>query len=279
LIEALRSPVAYRDPVDRVQVVETHISWVLLTGSLAYKIKKPVALGFVDFSTLERREFYCREELRLNRRLTPELYLRVVPITGTPDSPHVDGIGEPIEFAVEMREFPQDALLSHVLQRQQLSPAHIDALAQEVAEFHGRAAAAAAETPFGTLESIRHSLEELFEGVEVGSQYAAAIQQLHQWCREELMNRKDELETRREQGFVRECHGDMHLGNMLLWNDRPVLFDCIEFNEDFRWIDVMSDLAFTVMDLEDRGSPELAHRFLNAYLEHTGDYAGFMVLL
>jgi aminoglycoside phosphotransferase family enzyme/predicted kinase len=284
LIEALCSPAAFGHPVEDVRVIETHISWVILTGLFAYKIKRPVDLGFVDFTSLERRQFYCQEELRLNGRLAPQLYLGVVPITGTPEAPSMGGMGSAIEFAVQMHEFPQEALLSEVLKRQEVEPAHIDALAHELADFHGRIAVAAADAPFGTCQSIERAMDENLEHLlgdqpqDSQPQDKGAVQHLKDWCQHEFETRQDEFRHRRQSGYIRECHGDMHLGNMLLLDNRPVIFDCIEFNDEFRWIDVMSELAFTVMDLEDRGSPGLARRLLNAYLEQTGDYAGLMVL-
>ncbi len=277
LIEALRSPSAYDHPVEEIQLLQTHISWVLLTGELAYKIKKPVDLGFVDFTTLARRKFYCEEELRLNRRLAPQLYLGVVPVTGTLETPRMNGSGDTIEYAVQMRQFLQEALLSQVLARRELTAAHIDALATQVADFHGRIAVAPANKPFGTFECLQHELDEVFEHLELNTKYNTPIKNLRTWCRQELAARKESLESRRRGGFVRECHGDMHLGNMLLFNGEPLIFDCLEFNEDFRNGDVLSEVAFTTMDLEDRGSPSLAHRYLNAYLEQTGDYSGLAV--
>lgn len=278
LIGALRSPNAYRHPVDETQVLETHISWVILTGPFAYKIKKPVDMGFLDFTTLERRKFYCAEELRLNRRLAPDLYLGVVPITGPPHKPRFGGDGNPIEFAVQMRQFPQETLLSHVLERQELTPTHIDALAHQVADFHRRCAVAPADGRFGTWESVWRSMAELFDHLELGDEPEPTAQLLNRWCCEQLQEHKEQLSARRKQGFIRECHGDMHLGNMVLLNGRPMVFDCIEFNEDFRWIDVLSEVAFTTMDLEDRGAPAFARRFLNAYLDETGDYAGLTLM-
>ena len=278
LIEALRSPRAYPHPVGDIEVLETHISWVLLTGECAYKLKKPVDMGFLDFTTLRRRQFYCEEELRLNRRLAPQLYLEVVPITGTPQFPTVGGQGEPIEYALQMRQFPQSALLGNALARGELLPRHIDSLARQLADFHTAAAQAPAGGKLGAWDSLRESLEETAADLEFEPADAAAADRLRVWCRRELEWRRASLAERQQQGFVRECHGDLHLGNMLLWDDEPLIFDCIEFNDRFRWIDVMSELAFAVMDLEDRGSPALARRLLNRYLEHTGDYEGLRVL-
>src|SRR5690606_13515988 len=162
--------------------------------------------------------------------------------------------------------------LSRVLERGELLPRHIDVLARQLAEFHGAAARAPHDGPLGSWRSLQRSLEETIAEVGFEPQDAAAADRLRQWCREELTSRRNEVDARLRQGMVRECHGDMHLGNMLLWHDQPLIFDCIEFNDAFRWIDVLSETAFTVMDLEDRGAPGLSRRLLTRYLEHTGDY-------
>ncbi len=286
LIQALRKllqeePGIFKHPVRDVSVIETHISWVLLTGDFAYKIKKPVTLGFCDFSTLEKRERFCREELRLNRRLAPHIYLDVVAISGTPERPQLDGSGTPIEFAVKMRQFPQHALLSDVLARGELLPQHVDQLASEIAELHSNAEVALSGNRFGSLSSIRDPMVENFEHLlksrAVGPS-RPTVERLKVWSEREFELRQETFTVRKRNGFVRECHGDLHLGNLILEAQRVTLFDCIEFNEDFRWIDVMNEVAFVVMDLEDRGRADLAHLCLNAYLERTGDYAGLAVL-
>ncbi len=263
-----------------VKIIETHISSVLLTGVHAYKLKKPVALGFCDFTTLAARQFYCEQELRLNRRLAPSLYLAVVPITGHIAAPVVGGTGEPIDYAVKMREFPQEALLSRVLARGELGVADIDALAEEVARFHARIDVAPAASRFGTPDLVALYARQNFEQCEGAPSVARprALAALARWTERELAARAPDLRRRRQDGFVRECHGDLHLGNIARIDGRSVIFDCIEFNDDLRYIDVMSEIAFTAMDLADRGRPDLARRFLNAYLERTGDYAGLAVL-
>jgi uncharacterized protein len=277
LVQSLQSPSAYNHPVSHIRFLETHISSVILTGRYAYKLKKPVNLGFLDFSTLEQRHFYCQEEIRLNRRLAPEIYLGVVPITGTPEVPRMAGTGSAIEFAVQMREFPQEALLSHVLQRRELMPHHVDALAREIAGFHSRIEIASSNSPFGNPEMVRQATEECLAHLTPSNQSSTLVEHIKSWCRTEFDARRDELLKRKQNGFVRECHGDTHLGNMLLLDGKPVLFDCIEFNERFRWIDVLSEVAFTAMDLEDRGNAVAARRFLSEYLEETGDYGGLSV--
>jgi aminoglycoside phosphotransferase family enzyme/predicted kinase len=266
---------------DAVRVLETHISFVLLTGPYAYKIKKAVEFGFLDFRTLEARRFFCEEELRLNRRLAPELYIDVVPITGSVDAPVLGGDGPVLEYAVRMREFPQDALAGALSERGELTAADIDALAEKIAAFHetiDRAGAAGAVgTPAGILRLALQNLAEI-DWLTTGESVRGEIAKLRAWTEREFRLRGDAFCRRLEQGFVRECHGDLHLGNIARVDGELVVFDGIEFNDEFRWIDTMSEVAFTVMDLEDRGHADLAARFLNAYLERTGDYAGLEVL-
>ncbi|HEX6137146.1 MAG TPA: AAA family ATPase [Casimicrobiaceae bacterium] len=278
LVEALR---ARLHPGAAVRVIETHISYVLLTGSHAYKIKKAIRLAFLDFSTLAARRFYCEQELRLNRRHAPALYLDVVAITGTVEQPGIGGAGPILEYAVRMLEFPQDALLSSMLGRGVLAAGHIDRLAAIVAAFHRSIAAAAANGPFGSPEDVLQLAVNNFAEIRPllpPSEDLAALDALEAWTRSEHASRHAALAARREAGFVRECHGDLHLGNIALVDGDPMIFDCIEFNDRMRWIDVMSEVAFTVMDLAHRGRPDLAHRFLDAYLESSGDYAGVAVL-
>ena len=281
LIANLRAVLPRDDPSVPVDLVETHISWVLLTGATAYKIKKAVDLGFVDFTTLPRRRFFCEEELRLNRRLAPTIYLDVVAIMGTIEHPVPGGSGPPLEYAVKMREFPQTALASHVLARRELTAAHIDALAADIAAFHSCVAVARADSAFGMPGDIREIALQNFDAPRASAEDAterADLDALYDWTQREHAACVRLFVQRRVQGFVRECHGDLHLGNMVLIDGRLTVFDCIEFNDRLRWIDVMSEVAFVVMDLQDRGAPALAHRFLNDYLEITGDYAGLPLL-
>jgi aminoglycoside phosphotransferase family enzyme/predicted kinase len=266
---------------EEVEVMETHISWVLLAGPFAYKIKKAVNLGFLDFGTLEKRRFFCHEELRLNRRFAPELYLEVVPITGTPWAPVLNGSGPALEYAVKMRRFPQSALLNGMLARGELLPEHIDEAARRIAEFHAAAAVAPPGSRFGTPQQVRQPVAENFAQIRPRLGVPAEhprLDALEKWSEKEFAARLPALTGRKTGGFIRECHGDLHLGNMALLEGGVTFFDCIEFNEDLRWIDVMSETAFAVMDLHDRGRPDLAWRLLNAYLERTGDYPGLAVL-
>ena len=272
LVESLRSARCYPHPAEDVEILETHISYVLLAGAFAYKIKKPVSLEFLDFSTLDARLHYCREELRLNRRTAPDLYLGVVPIVGRHDAPAVDATGVPIEYAVKMRRFPQEALLDRLALRRALTPAQIDAFAAAVARLHLAARRALPGTGYGSADQV---LSDAFGNLRA---IDAIPRALHDWTLAEHHALRSTFESRRAAGFVRECHGDLHLGNVVWMGEAPVIFDCIEFNPEFRWIDVMSDVAFVVMDLHHDGYPDLAARFLDAYLQHTGDYAGLRVL-
>jgi aminoglycoside phosphotransferase family enzyme/adenylate kinase family enzyme len=281
LFAALQHPGCYPHPVAGVRVIETHISWVMLTGQYAYKIKKPVNLGFADFTTLGLRRHYCEEELRLNRRLAPELYLEVISVRGDARSPRIGGEGPVLDFAVKMREFPQEALASRALAAGTFGAAETDALAAVVAEFHAAAPRAPAGGRLGTPDAVLSPALQNFEQMLplVGTAPDdGALRALRQWTEREHAARRGAVEARKSGGFVRECHGDLHLGNIALLEGRPVPFDCIEFNEALRWVDVMSEAAFLAMDLEDRGRRDLAWRFLNRYLEITGDYAGIEVL-
>lgn len=277
LLQALQHPSIYDHPVQEFQILETHISWVLLTGPFAYKIKKPVNLGFVDFSTLERRRYFCAEELRLNRRLAPDVYLNVVAITGTPEEPGFGGVTPAIEYAVKMKQFPQQNLLTHILHHGQLHAAHIDGLAKQIADFHARIQVAGPESPFGFPDALAKPVLANFHYLPTEASSLLGedrLKALRHWTEREHENLHEIILKRKSEGFIRECHGDLHLGNMALIDDRVVIFDCIEFNDTFRWIDVMSELAFIVMDLIDRGRPDFAYRLLNGYLEYTGDYEG-----
>src|SRR5262252_8923024 len=279
---------AQRRIVERLGLhfIETHASYVLFDRGFAYKVKKAVRFPFLDFTTLAAREFFCREELRLNRRLAPSIYLDVVPVAGSADAPVLDPADvnrstSPIEYAVKMREFDQDGLLSRVLARDELTTARVDELASEVAAFHERTARVDASTPYGEPRGILTDARENFaamQGADIGTAARAELDDLAGWTEDDGRRRTPAFVARKADGFVRECHGDLHLGNIALVDGRVTLFDCIEFNASMRWIDVMSDVAFLVMDLRDHSRPDLAARFLNAYLMRTGDYEGLGVL-
>ena len=280
LVEVLRDPACYPHAAPCVRVIETHISYVILTGEFAYKIKKCVDLGFVDFTTLDKRKRYCDEELRLNSRLAPDIYLEVVPICETSGVPRVGKGGKVLEYAVRMREFAQEALADRAIIRGELTATHIDALAQQVAAFHASLPGCAGNDEYGGPEAILDNSEQNFSQMRALPVAAAPRQLLDEveaWSALEHERLRECFLQRKHEGKVRECHGDLHLGNIVLLTG-PRIFDCIEFNAQLRWIDVMNDIAFLVMDLRAAGRQDFAARFLNAYLEISGDYAGLRVL-
>lgn len=274
-------PEVYEHPTHNIELIETHISWVVLTGDIAYKIKKPVNFGFLNFSTLEKRKYFCEQELRLNRRLAENIYLEVISISGTGDEPRISGSGDIFEYAVKMKQFPQSAQLDNMLAAGELKCEHMDTIADMVAVFHQSAEVADKSVAFGSKEAIYHPVEENF--LQINQQpdsqnYSEQLAELSQWSQAEFTKKQNIMAQRKTQGFVRHCHGDMHLHNMLWLHDRPMAFDCIEFNEKLSWIDVISEIAFLIMDLQHRRQQTLANRFLNRYLEITSDYAGLSLL-
>jgi hypothetical protein len=281
LERSLLAPVCYPHAVEAVEMHETHISWVFLAGPYAYKVKKPVALGFLDFSTLAARRHYCEEELRLNRRFAPEIYLDVVEIRGTLAAPRIGGSGPLLDYALRMRRFPQDALATRLLARNALTPELITDFARDLARLHSTLPPIGCNLPYGTTESVLRRALQNFEQIAPlleRDEDAQDLSELRDWTEREFLARYGDLRGRRESGRVRECHGDLHLRNIVLLGGRLVPFDCIEFSAELRWNDVMSEVAFLVMDLMDQSAPDLAWLFLDAYLEETGDYAGLGVL-
>ena len=280
LIASMNNPAAFGHPLQYVKLIETHISWILLTGEYAYKIKKPVNFGFLDFSTLEKRYHYCREELRLNQRFSPQIYLDVVEIRGSKYEPRIGGSGEIIEYAVKMVEFPQQCLLSNYATNHELSTEIINAIADRISALHAYSERADADSDFGSgTQAARWSEENL---THIASAIPAAYLpnsyfELKRWYREHP-RLLETIDDRKANGFVRECHGDLHLANMALIHDSITLFDCIEFNPELRWIDTISEVAFVAMDLRARGYAEYCWRFLNRYFEQSGDYAGVGLL-
>ena len=273
-IEALRDPACYPHPADSVVLLETHGNWILLVGEYAYKIKKPVDLGFMDFSTLEKRRFYCEEEIRLNRRLAPEIYHRVLGITGSPEAPRMGGEGEPFEYAVQMSRFDHEQRLDRCLLRGTLSADSLDHLARDIAVFHDGAPRAEKDSGYGDSDKLHAMAADNFRDCrrllpEADQGLTSVVEALSDARFQQLA---DDFAARQRDGCVRECHGDLHLGNLVFHDGRIQAFDCIEFNPDFRWIDTANEVAFLSMDLKYRGRPDLASRWLNAYLECAGDH-------
>jgi uncharacterized protein len=281
LIALLRSPSCYAHPAAPVEVMETHISWVILAGDYAYKIKKPVNFGFLDFSTLAARRHYCEEEVRLNRRYAPDLYLGVTAISGDPGAPQMGGTGPALEYAVKMRRFDQSALLSAMLARSQLNATTVVALARTIAGAHAFAADASQMPGDGTATNLFAPMTDNFRqmlSLVDSAETVRRLERLREWTQAEHQRLARLHAQRLSGGRIRECHGDLHLGNIVLLEGQPVPFDCIEFNPALRWIDTMSEVAFTMMDLAAHGRDDLAYTFINAYLEADGDYAGIPLL-
>lgn len=275
MIAALRDPVCYPHPVDRVEVLETHISWVLLAGAFAYKIKKPVRLAFLDFGTLAARRRFCEEEVRLNRRTAPDLYLDVVPVVRTGAGARIAAPGIAVEYAVRMRRFAADALADGMARKGRLGEAEVDAIADALARFHATAATARGTGSYGTPGAVEAQALGNFDQIEAASPRLA---RLRAWTAAESLRLAPALASRRDGGWVRECHGDLHLANIAFVDGRALPFDCIEFDPALRWIDVASEVAFPVMDLLAHGLAPQAWRLLNAWLEALGDYGGVALL-
>jgi len=314
LIAGLLKPCAYPHAAPSPRLIETHISWVILAGDNAYKIKKPLDLGFLDFSSLDKRHHFCAEEIRLNTRLAPDIYLAVVAITGTPEDPHMEGSGQVLEWAVKMRAFPADATLDR---EAEITAEQIDAISDRIAAFHESIDIAPAESAYGRPETIFApvmanftKLRELLpsagpfpptphpnplpggerglspsprrgEGRGEGQSNDTLnilLDALQAWSQAEAERLAAHFAARKTNGCIRECHGDLHLGNIAWVEGKPLIFDALEFNPALRHIDVTSEIAFLAMDLRHRGRADLAWRLLNRYLEQTGDYNGLAAL-
>jgi aminoglycoside phosphotransferase family enzyme/predicted kinase len=275
MIERLLSAAAFPHAVSRIELLETHISWVVLTGEFAYKIKKPVDLGFLDFRTLEKRRHYCEEELRLNRNWAPDLYLDVVPITQVGEALRVGGEGTPVEYAVRMRQFEQSARLDHLIEQGQLEESDVLELAEEIARRHARARPV---PPKARLQSTTENLIwENFDELQ-GEVPDRFLDRLRVWLKRRIDSHEALMRGRIQAGFYRECHGDLHLANIVRLEEGIRAFDCIEFSRDLREIDTVADYAFLTMDFIARGAVGHAYQFVNRYLEKTGDYAGARLL-
>ena len=276
LVESLMTPAAFDHPVDGVELIETHISWVILAGNYVYKIKKPIKLDFLDFHDLERRKFFCDEEIRLNQSWAPDVYLDVVPITMENGQPAFGGKGEAIEYAVRMRRFDQQGLLDRQLERGTLSEADMKDLAAHIAERHLHAPVIESSQRDRLIGLTKQFMRDNFTALE-GVVDDAELKHLRDWTEQELQNLETQLAQRFDDGFVRDCHGDLHLANLVRLPGGITAFDCIEFNADLRHTDVFGDIGLLVMDLVAHRRHDLAAQFLNRYLERTGDYDGMSV--
>jgi aminoglycoside phosphotransferase family enzyme len=271
LIHDLSKPSALPDQTNRVTAVQTHISIVFLADDYVYKVKKPVNFGFLDFSTLEKRHHYCQKEVELNRRFSKGLYLGVLPVTydGSHYSLREMG-GEAVDYAVKMRRIPDERLMKSLFERGGLSREHLNRVAKVLAAFHVRAPGSPEIARFGEPDRFRVNTDENFEQVEsfVGRTVSrGAFEHLRRWTDGFYASNKDLFRERIRAGKVRDCHGDLHMEHVAI-GDEIDLFDCIEFNDRFRYSDTLADVAFLLMDLEFHGGGELSVWFLEDYKRH-----------
>lgn len=286
VIRALSDPRAFPFAVDHVQVRQTHISAVFLAGPLAYKLKKPIKLPFLDFSTLEQRRFFCHEEVRVNRRLAPDVYLQVVPVAQQGDRLGFEQPGAIVDWAVKMARLPDEATVSARLQRHELSSRDVIRLAERIATFHAKAVRDQTGTRAARFERIAREVRDNLTAAEqhVGRTITdPVLRRLRTATEHALEDLRPIIERRAFAGFTRELHGDLHLDHIYLFPDRPppndvVIIDAIEFNESFRWIDVVSDMAFCVMDFAFHGRRDWAGLFANEYFFRTNDFEGRRLL-
>lgn len=285
LIEALSAPSAYPYPVADIEFRQTHISAVFLAGDFVYKVKKPVNPGFLDFSTLEKRRHFCDEEVRLNRRLAPRVYLGVVPIVQTPDGFRLEGDGEAIEWAVKMLRLPDAATFLERMRRDEITVTQVEELARRIALFHQSAETSTRIAGFGSFEKVSRNVLDIFDRAapQVGTTVAEPVFARARLLAEQaLANHRQRIEQRAAQSKTRDCHGDLHLDHFYLFPDRQppddlVVIDCIEFSERLRFIDPMADIAFPVMDFTFYGRRDLARAFAEAYFRQ-GDEDGRSLL-
>ncbi|MDZ7957932.1 MAG: AAA family ATPase [Aulosira sp. DedQUE10] len=282
LIQQMLQPGFYPHAVSEpIQLIQTHVSYVLLTGDYVYKLKKPVNFGFLDYSTLEKRQHFCHEELRLNQRGAGELYLEVLPLTLEGEQYHLEGTGEAVEYALKMRQFPQEALFSSLFEQGKLNETHLEELGRVVAQYHAKTETNDYIRSFGEVPQVRAAFDENYEQTEKyigGPQTQVQFDETKTYTERFFAERPELFANRIQNNYIRECHGDLHLRNIALWHDKIMLFDCIEFNEPFRFVDVMFDIAYAVMDLEAQQRKDLSNAYLNTYVEQTGDWEGLQVL-
>ena len=280
LVEHLLDPARYPHPADRVELVETHISWVLLAGDRVYKIKKPVNLGFLDFTTLALRRRFCQDEVRLNRRLTSDIYLGVVEIKGSAEAPRFEGRGPTLEVAVVMRRLPAERMLDRLVRENAAPAALLDGIGTMVARFHAAADTGGEIDELGGIEAIRRNWQENFAQTDsVGPELLSddTRRRVREYVEVYLEREAARFAARVAAGRSRDCHGDLQAQHACCVE--PVqIFDCIEFNHRFRFGDVAGEIAFLAMDLERLGRPDLAQHFLNAYLDESGDYEAVPLL-
>jgi aminoglycoside phosphotransferase family enzyme len=272
VVEALMKPEAYDEDPGSIELVQTHISFVFLTRNYAYKVKKAVNMGFLDFTTLEKRRFYCEKELELNRRLCGDMYVEVVPINKA-ERIKIKGDGETVEYAVKMKRIPQKKMLSKLLEENAVDNKLVDRIAKIIAEFHAKAETDSRISEFGSLPIIETNWKENYDQTEefIGKTISEEDFELIRGKINNFMKQnKAVFKKRVAAGRVRDCHGDIHSGNIFATNG-IYIFDAIEFNERFRYSDVASDIAFLAMDLDFKKRADLSDFLIKRYVEYSRD--------
>ncbi len=273
LVKALLEPKAYPETTRQVEMVQTQMSFVFLTDNYVYKVKKPVNLGYLDYTTLDKRHFYCQKEIELNRRLCPDVYLGVVPISRERGDILMGGRGEVIEYAVKMLRLPQNAMMDVLLVKNQVSSEMIAGVAQKLAEFHQQAETNTTISAFGGLDIITQNTEENFTQTEKYVSHTIS-QEKYQRIRaytDDFIDKNASLFYKRiKDGRIRDCHGDLHAAHICFANG-ICIYDCIEFNDRFRYCDIASEVAFLAMDLDHYGRADLSHSFVRAYVDRGQD--------
>jgi len=280
LKKALLNPKIYPDHPKEVGFLETHISLLFFTGNHVYKVKKPVDFGFLDFTSLEKRKFFCVQEVNLNRRLSPEIYLGVVKITKDGDQILLDGRGEVVEYAVKMKQIPEELLMDKLLEKKQVTSKMIEAVSEKLVHFYFTAETNESIKSFGRPERVKQDTDENFEQT---IRYMGIT--IPKDVYEEIKNKTNDffrtgepiLYQRMASDKIRDCHGDLRLEH-IFWGKEISIFDCIEFNERFRYTDVAADIAFLAMDLDYHGREDLSEHLIRAYIGESGDYELMSVL-
>lgn len=274
ILKSLMIPASYPVPTSSVELVQTHVSWIFLTDNHAFKIKKPVDFGFLDFSTLDKRRFYCNEEVRLNRRLCPDIYEGVIELHAGGEGATFTGNGQILDYAVMMKRLPAERMLDRLIETDHVTNTMVERIAGVIAGFHAAIASSEYISGFGKLDRIMANWDENFEQVQ---RYipltipSSELKAIKSWVEQFAASNSDLFARRVQQGFIRECDGDLHLENICLVDDRVYIFDCIEFNERFRYCDTAADIAFLLMDLDYHGRNDLSNAVLKTYLELSGD--------
>jgi aminoglycoside phosphotransferase family enzyme/predicted kinase len=281
IVKLMQKPDFYPHSVDAVTLQETHISRVFLTGEFVYKIKKPVDLDFLDFTTLEKRRHFCRMEVELNRRLTHDIYQDVVSITKINQSYDLEGAGKAVEYAVKMKQLPAGSTMARLLTEGQVDTQSVDQLAQVLAAFYDAARSGPKINAAGSWDTVKANCEENFSQTEefTGNLIDKRMYQIiFSASRSFLQQRKELFERRVKKNKIREGHGDLRTDHIYFTPDGIQIIDCIEFNERFRCGDIAADLAFLAMDLDFEGYPGIARALLEAYVHHSGDPDVFVLL-